>query len=160
MCDSPLSRPASICEVSLSTPGQGTSMPLVSLTLLTPRPSIVSSCRRGWTARVRILKARTDSTYFSVPFTASDRKSTLVFCVNLAHVRQLTKAFREFGIDARQLHSNTPANERRMLITEFKAGRYPVLVNCGTSHKVICRGLGGVLYINSNLDGGRGHSKC
>ncbi|KAI9573006.1 P-loop containing nucleoside triphosphate hydrolase protein [Boletus coccyginus] len=62
--------------------------------------------------------------------TSSDRKSTLVFCVNLAHVRQLTKAFREFGIDARQLHSNTPANERRMLITEFKAGRYPVLVNC------------------------------
>ncbi|KAF8560312.1 P-loop containing nucleoside triphosphate hydrolase protein [Imleria badia] len=61
---------------------------------------------------------------------SSDRTSTLVFCVNLAHVRQLTKAFREFGIDARQLHSNTPANERRTLITEFKAGRYPVLVNC------------------------------
>jgi len=61
---------------------------------------------------------------------SSDRKSTLVFCVNLAHVRQLTKAFREFAIDAHQLHSNTPANERRTLITEFKAGRYPVLINC------------------------------
>ncbi|KAF8140306.1 P-loop containing nucleoside triphosphate hydrolase protein [Boletus edulis] len=61
---------------------------------------------------------------------SSERKSTLVFCVNLAHVRQLTKTFREFGIDARQLHSNTPAIERRTLITEFKAGCYPVLVNC------------------------------
>ncbi|KAG6381131.1 P-loop containing nucleoside triphosphate hydrolase protein [Boletus reticuloceps] len=61
---------------------------------------------------------------------SSERKSTLVFCVNLAHVGQLTKTFREFGIDARQLHSNTPAIERRTLITEFKAGCYPVLVNC------------------------------
>ncbi|KAF8846329.1 P-loop containing nucleoside triphosphate hydrolase protein [Paxillus ammoniavirescens] len=61
---------------------------------------------------------------------ASDRKSTLVFCVNLAHVRQLTKTFQDFGVEARYLHSGTPANERRALITDFKAGSYPVLVNC------------------------------
>ncbi|KAF9229231.1 P-loop containing nucleoside triphosphate hydrolase protein [Gyrodon lividus] len=61
---------------------------------------------------------------------ASDRKSTLVFCVNLAHVRQLTKAFQDFGVEARCLHSGTPENERRALITDFKAGNCPVLVNC------------------------------
>ncbi|KAH7883536.1 P-loop containing nucleoside triphosphate hydrolase protein [Phlebopus sp. FC_14] len=61
---------------------------------------------------------------------ALDRKSTLVFCVNLAHVRQLTKVFREFGVDARYLASGTPANERSSLIADFKAGKYPVLVNC------------------------------
>ena len=145
MRDSPLSKLASICKMSQSTRGQEISMPLVSLTSSTPRPSTVSSSRHGWTARVRTPNARTDSIHL-IPFTASDRKSTLVFCVNIAHVRQLTKAFREFAIDARQLHSNTPAGERRTLITEFKAGRYPVLINCGTSHDVLCRGLGGILY--------------
>jgi ATP-dependent helicase IRC3 len=67
----------------------------------------------------------------------ADRKSTLVFCVNLAHVRQLTKTFQDFGVEARYLHSGTPANERRALITDFKAGSYPVLVNCGTSTQVL-----------------------
>ncbi|KAF9237313.1 P-loop containing nucleoside triphosphate hydrolase protein [Melanogaster broomeanus] len=61
---------------------------------------------------------------------ASDRKSTLVFCVNIAHVLQLTKTFQDFGVEARYLHSGTPAPERRALISDFKAGSYPVLVNC------------------------------
>ncbi|KZT30598.1 P-loop containing nucleoside triphosphate hydrolase protein [Neolentinus lepideus HHB14362 ss-1] len=61
---------------------------------------------------------------------ASDRKSTLVFCVNLAHVGHLTKTFREAGIDARYLYSGTRATERTTLIADFKAGKFPVLVNC------------------------------
>ncbi|KAH7925214.1 P-loop containing nucleoside triphosphate hydrolase protein [Leucogyrophana mollusca] len=61
---------------------------------------------------------------------AGERKSTLVFCVNLAHVRELTKAFQGFGVDARFLHSGTPAAERHALISLFRAGEYPVLVNC------------------------------
>ncbi|CCF37306.1 hypothetical protein CH063_08675 [Colletotrichum higginsianum] len=43
---------------------------------------------------------------------ASDRKSTLVFCVDLAHVAGLTQTFRKHGYDARK-------------------GEFPVLVNCG-----------------------------
>ncbi|KAM5529998.1 hypothetical protein V8D89_016337 [Ganoderma adspersum] len=58
------------------------------------------------------------------------RKSTLVFCVNLAHVAALTAAFRDAGVDARYLHSKTPAAERKALVESFKAGEYPVLVNC------------------------------
>lgn len=61
------------------------------------------------------------------------RKSTLVFCVNLAHVRDLTHTFRQFGIDARYVHSGTPVAERRTLISSFKEGAFPILVNCGGS---------------------------
>lgn len=61
---------------------------------------------------------------------ARQRQSTLVFCVNIAHIRALTKAFQDFGVDARYLHSGTPAAERHALVTAFKAGEYPVLVNC------------------------------
>ena len=62
---------------------------------------------------------------------AADRKSTLVFCVNLAHVAKLTAAFRTAGVDARYLHAKTPAAERKALVDAFRAGQYPVLVNCG-----------------------------
>lgn len=62
---------------------------------------------------------------------ADNRKSTLVFCVNLAHVRGLTQAFRDAGIDARYVHSRTSTAERKLLVEGFKAGEFPVLVNCG-----------------------------
>ncbi|KAI0082294.1 P-loop containing nucleoside triphosphate hydrolase protein [Panus rudis PR-1116 ss-1] len=61
---------------------------------------------------------------------AAGRKSTLVFCVNLAHVRELTAAFREAGVDARYVYAGTPAAERANLIQEFKSGGFPVLLNC------------------------------
>ncbi|KAI0825051.1 P-loop containing nucleoside triphosphate hydrolase protein [Trametes gibbosa] len=61
---------------------------------------------------------------------AADRKSTLIFCVNIAHVVKLTAAFRDAGIDARYLHSGTPAAERKALVENFKGGQYPVLINC------------------------------
>ncbi|KAJ7634254.1 P-loop containing nucleoside triphosphate hydrolase protein [Mycena polygramma] len=60
----------------------------------------------------------------------STRKSTLVFCVNVAHVEALTQTFRGFGIDARYVFSGTPMAERQALIASFKAGKYPVLINC------------------------------
>ncbi|KAI0651935.1 P-loop containing nucleoside triphosphate hydrolase protein [Trametes meyenii] len=61
---------------------------------------------------------------------ALDRKSTLVFCVNLAHVSKLTAAFREAGIDARYVHAGTAAAERKALVDGFRARTFPVLVNC------------------------------
>ncbi|KAK0478204.1 P-loop containing nucleoside triphosphate hydrolase protein [Armillaria novae-zelandiae] len=61
---------------------------------------------------------------------AATRKSTLVFCVNVAHVHLLTQAFRQFGIDARYIYAKTPAPERKALIAAFKAGKFPILVNC------------------------------
>ena len=70
----------------------------------------------------------------SQSFCADNRKSTLVFCVNLSHVRELTQTFRDAGIDARYIHSKTPVAERKSLVEGFKVGEYPILVNCGSSH--------------------------
>lgn len=67
---------------------------------------------------------------------ASDRKSTIVFAVNVAHVRELTRTFQSAGVDARYLYAGTPIPERNALIDGFKAGAFPVLINCGS-----CPGL-------------------
>lgn len=62
---------------------------------------------------------------------APDRKSTLVFCVDLAHVAGLTRKFREHGFDARFITGDTPKVERSETLEAFKKGKFPVLVNCG-----------------------------
>ena len=59
------------------------------------------------------------------------RKSTLAFCVDLAHVEGLTNTFREHGIDARFITGDTPKPERSNRLDAFKRGEFPVLVNCG-----------------------------
>ncbi|KOS17871.1 putative mitochondrial ATP-dependent helicase irc3 [Escovopsis weberi] len=60
-----------------------------------------------------------------------DRKSTLVFCVDLAHVSALTDKFRHHGFDARFVTGDTPKVERGAILEGFKKGEFPVLVNCG-----------------------------
>ncbi|KAL1964405.1 hypothetical protein VTN77DRAFT_6963 [Rasamsonia byssochlamydoides] len=62
---------------------------------------------------------------------ASDRRSTLVFCVDTEHVRRLTDKFREHGIDARYLTATTPLKVRNEQLQAFKNQEYPVLINCG-----------------------------
>ncbi|KAG5984339.1 hypothetical protein E4U55_005224 [Claviceps digitariae] len=62
---------------------------------------------------------------------AADRKSTLVFCVDLAHVSGLTRKFREYGYEARFVTGETAKLERSEILDAFKRGEFPVLVNCG-----------------------------
>ncbi|KAI4752559.1 DEAD/DEAH box helicase-like protein [Aureobasidium sp. EXF-3400] len=62
---------------------------------------------------------------------AQDRKATLVFCVDLAHVSSLTAMFRRFGIDARFITGDTPKQIRTERLDAFKNGEFPVLLNCG-----------------------------
>ena len=62
---------------------------------------------------------------------AADRKSTLVFCVDIDHVKQLTATFREHGIDARYITAVSTSNTRNEELQAFKRQEYPVLVNCG-----------------------------
>ncbi|KAI0525933.1 P-loop containing nucleoside triphosphate hydrolase protein [Xylaria bambusicola] len=62
---------------------------------------------------------------------AGNRKSTLVFCVDLAHVAGLTRTFRQYGIDARYVTGDTPKTDRSDRLEAFKKGEFPVLVNCG-----------------------------
>lgn len=70
----------------------------------------------------------------SIEILLATRQSTLVFCVNIAHVIALTQAFRNRGVDARYVYSKTPVSERKALIESFKSGQFPVLINCGQSH--------------------------
>ncbi|KAI9684350.1 MAG: hypothetical protein M1829_002160 [Trizodia sp. TS-e1964] len=62
---------------------------------------------------------------------AIKRKSTLVFCADIAHVSDLTAHFREYGIDARPVTSNTHRLARGELLDAFRKGEFQVLVNCG-----------------------------
>ncbi|KAI5920254.1 P-loop containing nucleoside triphosphate hydrolase protein [Camillea tinctor] len=62
---------------------------------------------------------------------AGQRLSTLVFCVDLAHVADLTQTFRRYGIDARFITGDTPKVERGERLEAFRAREFPVLVNCG-----------------------------
>lgn len=62
---------------------------------------------------------------------ASARKSTLVFCVDLAHVSDLAATFREHGIDARFITGETRKQVRSQRLDAFRNQEYSVLLNCG-----------------------------
>ena len=62
---------------------------------------------------------------------AKDRKSTIVFCVDLAHVAGLTDMFRKHGIDARAVTGDTHKKLRSERLDAFRNREFPVLVNCG-----------------------------
>ncbi|TVY68667.1 putative mitochondrial ATP-dependent helicase irc3 [Lachnellula suecica] len=62
---------------------------------------------------------------------AEGRKSTLVFCVGLDHVVDLTNCFREHGVDAHFITGETKKTVRSSRLDAFKRGEFPVLVNCG-----------------------------
>ena len=62
---------------------------------------------------------------------AGDRKSTIVFCVDLAHLTSLTAAFHAHGVDARFITGDTPKQVRGERLDAFKDGSFPVLLNCG-----------------------------
>lgn len=58
------------------------------------------------------------------------RKSTLVFAVDIEHTVKLCNAFLNAGIAASFITSKTPALTRHEILTDFKNGNVPVLVNC------------------------------
>ena len=62
---------------------------------------------------------------------APERKSTLVFCVDLSHVTNLTAKFRQYGVDAQFVTGETPNKTRSARVEAFKRGDFAVLLNCG-----------------------------
>ena len=62
---------------------------------------------------------------------AARRKYRLVFCVDLAHVSDLTATFRKHGVDAKFVTGDTPKQLRGKRLDAFRNGEYPVLLNCG-----------------------------
>jgi ATP-dependent helicase IRC3 len=61
---------------------------------------------------------------------AAARRSTLIFCVDLAHVEGVVSTFRNAGIDARSVSSMSKPGYRRETLAAFMKGEFPVLVNC------------------------------
>lgn len=61
----------------------------------------------------------------------SDITSTLLFCVDIAHVMELHKIFDTYGIKSKYVTSNTKAELRDQIIKDFKDGKIEVLMNCG-----------------------------
>ncbi|ORX36359.1 P-loop containing nucleoside triphosphate hydrolase protein [Kockovaella imperatae] len=61
---------------------------------------------------------------------AESRRSTLIFCTNLAHVDHLKQTFRNAGVDARSVSSLLATGQRAELIRGFSDGEFPVLINC------------------------------
>jgi len=55
----------------------------------------------------------------------------VVFAVDINHLETLAKVFRKYGYDARGLSSNTPDDERRAMLQDFRDRKFPVIVNCG-----------------------------
>ncbi|KAJ2451927.1 DEAD DEAH box helicase [Coemansia sp. RSA 2336] len=62
---------------------------------------------------------------------AADRKSVLVFAVDVAHAKALTMLFNRYQVNAHYVLGSTSAGERERILHEFRAGRIPVVVNCG-----------------------------
>ena len=59
------------------------------------------------------------------------RHSTLIFCVDRKHMRDVTDLFVEQGVAAQHIHGGTEKNERRGLLRRFGDRQFPVLVNVG-----------------------------
>ncbi|KAI9488383.1 P-loop containing nucleoside triphosphate hydrolase protein [Zychaea mexicana] len=61
----------------------------------------------------------------------TERRSTLVFAVDMAHTIALCNLFRSHGVDADYVTSKTPTLTRYETLQRFRNGEFPVLVNCG-----------------------------
>ena len=60
---------------------------------------------------------------------AENRKSAIVFCVDMAHCEHVSLEFRKYGIDAPYVTAKTTVARRDQLAAGFVAGRYKVLLN-------------------------------
>jgi DNA repair protein RadD len=59
----------------------------------------------------------------------ADRKSWIIFTINIDHAQKVTAALRNHGISVALVHSKIDGKERDRLVEEFNGGRYQCLVN-------------------------------
>jgi ATP-dependent helicase IRC3 len=72
-----------------------------------------------------------EGTYLAWHERASNRKSTLIFCVDVAHIHDLTATFLRHGVEAKFVTGSTNSPDRHKILEGFKQREYPVLLNCG-----------------------------
>lgn len=56
-------------------------------------------------------------------------RQAFVFCATVAQAKRTADALREAGVVARYVHGETPKDERRTMLSAFRAGRIEVLCN-------------------------------
>lgn len=59
-----------------------------------------------------------------------NRKSVIVFCVDIQHCKEVSAAFFRHGIEAVPVTGKTSAQERDRVVEAFKEGKIRVIVNC------------------------------
>jgi len=62
---------------------------------------------------------------------ASDRKSTIVFASGIAHARDICQAFKDKNVVCDYIDSTIEDYQRDLVISNFKQGKLPVIVNVG-----------------------------
>lgn len=62
---------------------------------------------------------------------AKGRRSTIVFCVDVEHIKSLAAMFRQHGVDAQFVTGDTPKAIRGARLDAFREHKFPVLLNCG-----------------------------
>jgi len=62
---------------------------------------------------------------------ASDRKSTIVFASGIAHARDICQKFKDNNIICDYIDSTIEDSKRELVISNFKSGKLPVIVNVG-----------------------------
>ncbi len=67
----------------------------------------------------------------------TNRKSTILFCIDIEHATHVSQELRKYNIDAPVVSAKTKSKERDRVVKEFKAGRISALCNIG----VYCEGF-------------------
>ena len=62
---------------------------------------------------------------------ASDRKATIVFASGIAHARDICQKFKDNNIICDYIDSTIEDKQRELIISNFKSGNLPVIVNVG-----------------------------
>jgi ATP-dependent helicase IRC3 len=72
-----------------------------------------------------------EATYLAWCERVAERKSTLIFCVDVQHIHDLTATFRSHGVEAKFVTGETPSRNRTDILDGFRKREFPVLLNCG-----------------------------
>ncbi len=59
----------------------------------------------------------------------AEGKKGIVYAINIDHAHNIAEYYREHGVNAVAIDSRTPADVRRLMVEEFRAGKIRVMVN-------------------------------
>lgn len=79
-------------------------------------------------------------------------KQAVAFCVSIQHSQQVAQQFRDAGIKATHFDGNTPKQERKKIMDDFRDGKIQVLTNCALiSEGVSIDGIEAVIMLRPSM---------